>query len=313
MRTGDVIAERFELEHEVAAGGTSRIYRARDDQQGGYVAIKLLSQQNPRLRARLLREAAILAEIHHPGIVRYIAHGPLDGDMVYLVMEWLEGEDLGRFLGRQPHASASLSASGIARFDDATLLHGIDTMVGVGGERVEPLTIPEAIALGRRLASAVAELHRHGIVHRNITPRHLFLTGGALDQVKLLDLSIAYQYSRADHHTQRGAIVGTPHYMAPEQARAGSTINPATDVWAIGCVLYLCLTGTQPFEGNDVVAVLTRILLEPPVPILMLRPDVPPALADLIMQALEKEPSARPPDADTVAQALESMILPMSR
>ena len=311
MRTGDVIAERFELEHEVATGGTSRIYRARDRQQGGYVAIKLLSQESPRLRARLLREAAILAEIRHPGIVRYIAHGPLDGDMAYLAMEWLEGEDLGRFLGRRPHAWASLSASGIGRFDDATLLHGIDTIVG--GERVEPLTIPEAIALGRRLASAVAELHRHGIVYRNITPRHLFLTGGALDQVKLLDLNIAYQYSRADRLTRRGEIVGTPHYMAPEQARASAIITPAADVWAIGCVLYRCLTGTRPFEGNDVVAVLTRILLEPPVPILVLRPDVPPALVDVIMQALEKEPSARTPDADTVAQALESMILPMSR
>jgi serine/threonine protein kinase/tetratricopeptide (TPR) repeat protein len=319
MRTGDVIAERFEIEREMATGGMGRIYRARDRQQGGYVAIKLLSQQSPRLRSRLLREAAILAEIHHPGIVRYIAHGPLDGDMVYLVMEWLEGEDLGRFLGRRPHGSSSMSASGSGSFDGSALLDGtttdtmlVDTQTGggrasAGGARVEPLTIPEAIALGRRLASAVAELHRRGIVHRDIKPSNLFLAGGALDQVKLLDFGTAYQYGRADHLTRRGAIVGTPHYMAPEQARAGGVITPATDVWAIGCVLYRCLTGTRPFEGNDVVAVLTRILLEPPVPILVLRPDVPLALADVIMQALEKEPTARAPDADTVVQALESL------
>jgi serine/threonine protein kinase/tetratricopeptide (TPR) repeat protein len=321
MRTGDVIAERFEIEREVATGGMGRIYRARDRQQGGYVAIKLLTQQSPRLRARLLREAAILAEIHHPGIVRYIAHGPLDGDMVYLVMEWLEGEDLGRFLGRRPHSSITASGStgggSSGSFDGSALLDGTtsDTMMldarsgrsTAGGARVEPLSIAEAVALGRRLTSAVAELHRRGIVHRDIKPSNLFLAGGALDQVKLLDFGTAYQYGRADHLTRRGAIVGTPHYMAPEQARAGGIITPATDVWAVGCVLYRCLTGTRPFEGNDVVAVLTRILLEPPVPILVLRPDVPLPLAEVIMQALEKEPTARAPDADTVLSALEQL------
>jgi serine/threonine protein kinase/tetratricopeptide (TPR) repeat protein len=321
MRTGDVIAERFEIEREVATGGMGRIYRARDYQQGGYVAVKLLTQQGQRLRARLLREAAILAEIHHPGIVRYIAHGPLDGDMVYLVMEWLEGEDLGRFLGRRPHSSftagGSISGGSSGSFDGNALLDGTtsDTMMldarsgrsATGGGRVEPLTVPEAVALGRRLTSAVAELHRRGIVHRDIKPSNLFLAGGALDQVKLLDFGTAYQYGRADHLTRRGAIVGTPHYMAPEQARAGGIITPATDVWAVGCVLYRCLTGTRPFEGNDVVAVLTRILLEPPVPILVLRPDVPLPLAEVIMQALEKEPTARAPDADTVLSALEQL------
>jgi serine/threonine protein kinase/tetratricopeptide (TPR) repeat protein len=320
MHTGDVIAERFEIEREVATGGMGRIYRARDHQQGGYVAIKLLTQQSPRLRSRLLREAAILAEIHHPGIVRYIAHGPLDGDMVYLVMEWLEGEDLGRFLGRRPHSSFTSNGTGSgssASFDGNALLDGTttDTMMldarsgrsTAGGARVEPLTVSEAVALGRRLTSAVAELHRRGIVHRDIKPSNLFLAGGALDQVKLLDFGTAYQYGRADHLTRRGAIVGTPHYMAPEQARAGGIITPATDVWAVGCVLYRCLTGSRPFEGNDVVAVLTRILLEPPVPILVLRPDVPLPLAEVIMQALEKEPTARAPDADTVLSALEQL------
>jgi serine/threonine protein kinase/tetratricopeptide (TPR) repeat protein len=313
MRNGDVIAERFEIEREMATGGMGRIYRARDRQQGGYVAIKLLTQQSPRLRSRLLREAAILAEIHHPGIVRYIAHGPLDGDMVYLVMEWLEGEDLGRFLGRRPHASITGSGTmdGSALLDgptsDTVLIEARNSGRASGGTRVEPLTISEAIALGRRLASAVAELHRRGIVHRDIKPSNLFLAGGSLDQVKLLDFGTAYQYGRADHLTRRGAIVGTPHYMAPEQARAGGVITPATDVWAIGCVLYRCLTGTRPFEGNDVVAVLTRILLEPPVPILVMRPDLPSSLAELIMLTLEKEPTTRPPNADTVVAALEAM------
>lgn len=314
MRTGDVIAERFEIEREVAVGGMGRIYRARDRQQGCAVAIKLLSQQSPRLRTRLLREAAILAEIHHPGIVRYIAHGPLAGDMVYLVMEWLEGEDLGRYLGRRPQRGASSGADlddEPSGFDgpttDTLSLDASTVRTASGSGRVEPLAVPAAISLGRRLAAAVAELHRRGIIHRDIKPSNLFLAGGSLDHAKLLDFGTAYQYGRADHLTRRGAIVGTPHYMAPEQAQAGGIITPATDVWAIGCVLYRCLTGTRPFEGNDVVAVLTRIVLEPPVPVAVLRSDLPPALADIIMKALEKEPAARHPDADAVLSALEAL------
>ncbi|ACY15277.1 serine/threonine-protein kinase PknK [Haliangium ochraceum] len=312
MQTGDVIAERFEVEREVATGGMGRIYRARDRQEGGLVAVKLLTQQSPRLRSRLLREAAILAEIHHPGIVRYIAHGPLDGDMVYLVMEWLEGEDLGQYLTRRPqepqHASnqsGELAELADALTSDTVTLDPRSILGGPG--RSEPFTVAEAVTLGRRLSSAVAELHRRGIVHRDIKPSNLFLAEGALDQIKLLDFGTAYQYGRADHLTRRGAIVGTPHYMAPEQARAGGIITPATDIWAIGCVLYRSLTGARPFEGNDVVAVLTRILLEPPVPITIMRPDLPPALAEIIMQSLEKDASLRPADAGEVLAALESL------
>ncbi|GAB4570568.1 MAG: hypothetical protein Tsb0020_25470 [Haliangiales bacterium] len=321
MRPGDVIAERFEIEREVATGGMGRIYRARDRQQGTPVAVKLLTQPSRRLRSRLLKEAAILAEIHHPGIVRYIAHGPLAGDMVYLVMEWLEGEDLSKFLGRRQQPAPTRASSqtptdnsdsdlvGSSEVTGATMTLQYDSTTGpapwLGGPRVDPLPIADAITLGRRLSTAVAELHRRGIVHRDIKPSNLFLPNGALEQVKLLDFGTAYQSGGTDRLTRRDALVGTPHYMAPEQARSGGSITPATDVWAIGCVLYRCLTGARPFEGNDVLAVLTRILLDRPAPVTVLRADVPPAFADLVMQTLEKDAAARLPDASAVLSALD--------
>ncbi|WP_428261076.1 serine/threonine-protein kinase PknK [Haliangium sp.] len=324
MRAGDVIAERFEIEREVASGGMGRIYRGRDRQQGTTVAIKLLSQPSPRLRSRLLKEAAILAEIHHPGIVRYIAHGPLSGDRVYLVMEWLEGEDLGHFLSRRQRrvptilpSDGDTDTSGSSGFTQerstdataATVTLHLDPIHGPwqGGTRIDPLPVADALMLGRRIAAAVAEIHRRGIVHRDIKPSNLFLSEGALELVKLLDFGTAFQSGGSDHLTRRGALVGTPHYMAPEQARAGGEITSATDVWAIGCVLYRCLSGARPFEGNDVLAVLTRILLDRPAPLSVLRRDLPRPLAELVMQMLEKDAPERPGDAGEVLAALENI------
>lgn len=275
MQAGDTIADRFVIERAVAEGGNGRIYRARDQRSGGAVAIKLLARDSERALDRFLRECTVLAEIQHPGVVRYVEHGRAAGGAAYLAMEWLDGVDLAQHLKR-------------------------------GGRRRQ-LPVAQALALGRRLASAVAELHRRGLVHRDIKPSNVFLPGGVIEHLKLLDLGAVWRDTPDGRFGEREALLGTPHYMAPEQARMNGRISPATDVWGMGCVLYVCLAGVVPFKGTDPVATLARIVVDDPVPVDALREDVPRPLADLVMAALHKDPDERPRDAARLAAALERM------
>ncbi|WP_428262886.1 serine/threonine-protein kinase PknK [Haliangium sp.] len=321
MRQGDVIAERFVLDREVSVGGMGRIYRADDRHLGGPVAIKVLATEKAETRRRLLSEASILAGLHHPGIVRYVDHGRLSGGMVYLAMEWLEGEDLGVYLARRrppqtPRPRTRPSRPGVntsplpllGRIVASDLLEPTPGARGADAtSTTSGLTLSELLTLGRRVAAATAELHRRGIIHCDIKPSNLFLAGGALDQVKLIDFGIAHGEALDERITRTGTLVGTPHYMAPEQARARGDVIPATDIWAIGCVLYRCLTGVRPFEGGDVVAVLTRIVLDQPVPLDVVRPDLPVALTELVTRMLSKDPALRPADGAALLAALSEI------
>jgi serine/threonine protein kinase/tetratricopeptide (TPR) repeat protein len=325
MRTGEWIEERFEIERLVASGGMGRVFRARDHKTDQPVAVKFLTQPDKRAAERFLHEALVLAEIQHPGIVRYVAHGTTPAGEPYLAMEWLEGEDLAHYLWRlrrelaaqAPQApqtpldaslvltstSESTMELGTMELGPPTLNDPIVQRAGLAAQAPH-LPITEVVQLGRRLTSAVAELHRRGIVHRDIKPGNLFLRGGSLEQVKLLDFGTVRRHLTHERMTEPGRLIGTPHYMAPEQARSGGEIGPATDIWAIGCVLYECLTGVKAFAGDDLLAVLTCILLNEPLPIRLLRPDVPQALAELIIQMLVKLPANRPSDAGALSEAL---------
>ncbi|HWN66070.1 MAG TPA: serine/threonine-protein kinase, partial [Haliangium sp.] len=323
MRTGEWIDERFEIERLVGSGGMGRVYRARDHHSGQSVAVKFLAQPDKRATARFLHESLVLAEIQHPGIVRYVAHGTTPTGEPYLAMEWLEGQDLAHYLGRlrreiaaqTPQAELEQSIPMTTTTAQSTMHLGTlelatSTVDDPVAQRANPaaqgphLPIPDVIQLGRRLTSAVAELHRRGIVHRDIKPGNLFLRGGSLEQVKLLDFGTVRRPLAHERMTEPGRLIGTPHYMAPEQARSGSEVGPATDIWAIGCVLYECLTGTKAFAGNDLLAVLTSILLNEPIPIRLLRPEVPQPLAELITRMLIKLPANRPDDAGALSDAL---------
>jgi tetratricopeptide (TPR) repeat protein len=292
MRAGDTIDHRFQVELEVAAGGMGRIFRANDLQTGQPVAIKVLGYRDPRARERFLQEARMLAEIRHPGIVRYIAHGMMSTGAPYLAMEWLEGENLAQYLERI--------------YAENTPAHLLDEpprpaeLAGAG------VTIPQALQVGRRLASAVAELHKRGFVHRDIKPANLFLAGGSIEHVKLID------FGTVKHHvggqpSEPGRLTGTPFYMSPEQARSDGQIGPPTDVWAIGCVLYECLTGFKAFWADNVIVVLTHILMDDPPPVQHLRRDIPDELAGLVMKSLSKAPEQRPADAKALADYLEHL------
>ncbi|WP_437815179.1 serine/threonine-protein kinase [Sorangium sp. So ce1078] len=270
VQPGDLLADRFVIERLAGAGGMGTVYRALDRAQGAPVALKLLNACDPRDQARFAREARIVAELDHPGVVRCVAHDVTAAGQRWLAMEWLDGEDLSARLGRAG------------------------------------LSVDESVAAMIAAADALAAAHARGVVHRDIKPSNLFLVGGDPRRVKLLDFGIARLSGASRVVTRPGAIMGTPGYMAPEQA-AGEQTDARTDVFSLGAVLFECLTGRPAFMGRHLMALLARLLLEEPPRVRELRGDVPPALDDLVARMLAKNPAARPADAAGAAAALRSL------
>jgi len=186
---------------------------------------------------------------------------------VWVAMEWLEGEDLAHRL------------------------------------RTGPLPIDEAIDLVSRLADAIEYVHALGIVHRDIKPSNLFFERGDVSRVRIVDFGLAWIEGEDGFRSGAGMILGTPGYMAPEQAR-GNTVDARADVFALACVLYKCITGRGPFSGPDAVATLAKLLLDEPAPVSSLRPGAPRALDELLARAMAKDPARRPPSAHAFADEL---------
>lgn len=286
MATLKVIANRFELHSLAGAGGMGSVFRARDRRTGLWVALKLMNVEGRAWQEseRFLHEADILAELRHPGIVSYITHGhvegaalPNGGRQLFLVMEWLEGESL----------AARLAAA--------------------------PLSVSDTLLLLRRIADALSVAHERGIVHRDIKPSNLFLRGDQIEQVTLLDFGIARRrvqkqdLALALRLTQGGEVLGTPEYMAPEQARGEEEIGATADIFSLGCVVYQCLTGKPPFRAGSAAAILAKILLETPRPMQEARKGIPESLAALVMRMLAKDPSQRPSDAGALLRELAEL------
>ncbi|HMY16012.1 MAG TPA: protein kinase, partial [Polyangium sp.] len=246
-----------------------QIYRATDLTTGKTVAAKILLDTSLQHRARFQREGEILERIHHPHVVEYIASGMgLDGE-AFFVMEWLEGEDLLSVLARRR------------------------------------LSVAEVLMLGVRVASAMGAVHAQGVVHRDLKPSNVFLVDGKLEQPKILDFGIAY-YSDATRVTASGTVVGTPSYMAPEQARSGGKVDATADVFSLGCLLFECLTGEPPFIAEHIVAVLAKVVFEDAPRASEFAPDVPVWLDRLVERMLAKDPAHRPRNGAEVARALEA-------
>src|SRR5262249_39565300 len=200
----------------------------------------------------------------------HITHGDMPSGARFLVMEWLDGETLKSRLAR------------------ATL------------------TTKEAVQLATRVAQALGAAHARGIVHRDLKPGNLFLPGGRIDGVKVLDFGTAQREGRTQL-TQAGMMIGSPGYMAPEQARAKGVIDARADVFALGCVLFLCLTGTPAFDGNSPAAVLGKILFGRAPRVSELWAAVPEDLDALVAQMLAKEPALRPSNGAQLAAALAAL------
>lgn len=268
LRVGAVIDGRYELLELSAAGGMGYVYRARDSNDGAVVALKVLASEFSDA-PRFAREAEMLARVEYPGIVRYIAHGNLPGGEKYLVMEWLNGSDLS------------------TRLSTGTL----------GAE--------ETLAIALGAAQALGAAHACGIIHRDLKPSNLFLVDDRLTSLKLLDFGIARAITSGDA-TITAELVGTPAYMAPEQVRGGS-IDRRVDVYGLGAVMFRCLTGQAPFGGSHELAVLAKILLEPPPSVRSLASDVSPALDLYITRMLAKDPADRPSDGAQIVRELSAL------
>ncbi|WP_224364701.1 serine/threonine-protein kinase [Hyalangium versicolor] len=270
LPTGTVLASRFTLESLVGRGGMGSIYRARDTLSGQIVALKLLHVDSAEALQRFSREAAVLAELRHPGIVSYVAHGTTADGRPFIAMEWLQGEDLAQRLSRQP------------------------------------LNLEESLALLRQATQALALAHQRGVIHRDLKPSNLFLRQGRPEDVVLLDFGLARHLVPSVALTASQMVIGTPGYMAPEQVSAQSQLTASADIFSLGCVLYECLTGTAPFSAPHFVAALGKILFSEPEPLRALRPELPEALEELLQHMLVKAPEKRLPDAarllETVSQ-----------
>lgn len=260
LSIGEVVAGRFEIVALADWGGMGAVYRALDRETGREAALKLLFDTTSE--ERFAREARVLADLRHPGIVEYIAHGRTDRGALFLAMEWLEGKDL----------RAHLTQLGSA------------------------MSPHDAFAVLRGAAEALAVAHGRGIIHRDVNPRNLFLMGGDVRSVKVLDFGIARPLRATFGMTLPGVYLGTPGYMAPEQARGNQELDARADVFALGCVLYECLTGKPAFSADNLMALLGKVLFEE-APRLRQRGAFPAPLDDLVDRMLSKDVARRPADA----------------
>jgi tetratricopeptide (TPR) repeat protein len=276
MKEGTLFAERFEVKNLATSGGMGTVYRACDRLTGEDVALKIILERGAIEVSRFLREGRALAELNHPSIVRYVAHGVTPQGDAFLAMEWLVGHDLGDLL----------NARG--------------------------LNFAESVSVVKHAAKGLAFAHSRGLVHRDVKPSNLFLVGGDLRKVKVLDFGIVRQAGRGTELTKTGMMLGTPGFMAPEQVRGRKDVDARADVFSLGCVLYRCLTGHLPFASDDPIAILTRVLFEEVMPPQLLVSDIPDALNELVCRVLCKDPSKRPADAGALLAELDELQLPVS-
>jgi hypothetical protein len=256
----------------LGSGGMGVVFRAEDPQLQRPVALKAmlpeLAGRGPA-RQRFLREARAAAALAHDHVVPVYQVGE-DRGVPFLAMQLLEGRTLEGRLRQEGR-----------------------------------LPLPEALRVGREVAEALAAAHARGLIHRDVKPANLWLEGDR-GRVKVLDFGLARPPDGDAHLTQSGAAVGTPSYMAPEQA-AGEAVDGRADLFGLGVVLYRACTGHLPFQGRNPVATVLAAATQRPTPPCQLNPTVPPGLSALILRLLSKAPDGRPPSARAVAEALAAL------
>ncbi|MDT0346869.1 serine/threonine-protein kinase [Streptomyces litchfieldiae] len=283
--TGRLLAGRYELTEPLGKGGMGEVWAGHDTALGGRrVAVKLLhadrlaslsgTNDPDELRRRFLREARVTARIDHPGLVAVHDAGQ-EGEELFLVMQLVDGCDLGDHLAEH-----------------------------------DPYPWHWAIATLAQLCSALAAVHAVRIIHRDLKPGNVMIRPDG--RVTILDLGIAAVRGDGEDTrlTRTGTLLGTPVYMAPEQAVGEPPVGPAADLYALGAIGYELLTGRVPFTAPNAAGLLYKKLHEEPVPLAHLRPDAPAGLTALIARLLHRDPAARPADAHQVFAALTPLLPP---
>ena len=255
-RVRKAIADRYKVERVLGEGGMATVYLAEDLKHHRKVAVKVM---RPEFTAtlgtdRFLREIEIAAKLSHPHILPVHDSGAADG-LLYYVMPWVEGESLRDRLHREGS-----------------------------------LPVDVALRLAREMAEALEYAHQHGIVHRDIKPANILLSGG---HALVADFGIARAVGSGDALTQTGLSIGTPQYMAPEQALGESTVDARADVYAVGGVLYEMLAGQPPYTGATPQAVLAKSLTGPPTPLAAVRADLPGMVTATVEKAMARDLNAR--------------------
>jgi Tol biopolymer transport system component len=269
-RLTTALADRYLIERELGHGGMATVYLARDAKHQRQVAVKVMRPELAATPERFLREITIAANLQHPNILAVYDSGEADG-LLYYVMPYVEGERLRK-----------------------------------EGE----LPVGEAVRILRDLADALAAAHAKGVVHRDIKPENIMLSGR---HALVADFGVAKAVVEATGRqtlTTAGVALGTPTYMAPEQAAADPHMDHRADLYAFGVLAYEMVTGRPPFEGESPQAVLLAHLTESPVPVTEAREKIPQPLAALIMRCLEKKPADRAQTADEVLAVLEVLATP---
>jgi serine/threonine-protein kinase len=269
---GEVFADRYELEELVGSGGMSSVYRARDTLLERHVALKILHAHyngDGEYVERFRREARAVARLTHPNIVTVIDRG-VANDRQFIVFEYVDGENLKELLGR-----------------------------------TGPLPVRQAVEIALETARGLAFAHEHGLVHRDVKPQNVLINESG--ETKVTDFGIARSLDVDHGMTITGTVLGTSNYIAPEQA-SGKHVEPRTDVYSLGVVLFELLTGEVTFPGDNFVSVAMKHVNEPPPDLLERRPDAPLRLVAAVDRALAKKPDDRFPTMDAFADELQHVL-----
>jgi serine/threonine protein kinase len=267
---------RYEILDKLGEGAMGVVYRARDTTLGRVVALKMLPEEAgaaSEQHQRFQREAEAIGRLNHPNIVKVYDLGAESGSL-YMAMELLEGEDLRTLIAER-----------------------------------SPVSIADRVRILAEISDGLGYAHSRGVVHRDVKPANILITSAG--RVKILDFGLARVATRKTI-TRRGVILGTPDYMAPEQA-VGKTVAPSSDMFSAGAVFYEFLTLQKPFSGKTLHAVLYQIISEHPTPVLTANPDVPARLAAVVHRMLEKESSRRFDSMEQVAEAIREIHIALRR
>jgi eukaryotic-like serine/threonine-protein kinase len=275
---GRALVDKYRLDALVGIGGMGAVYCADHLSTGRQVAVKILLPNlaigNPRLLDLFEREARVVGRLRHENIVDIIDAGLTTDGIAYIAMEWLEGRTL----------------------DEEIQLNG-------------PLSFQRVSEILRQVAAALQESHSQHIIHRDLKPSNIFLVKRATgrEQVKVVDFGISKSIGDTGG-SPVSSVMGTPQYASPEQFRLGENIDSRTDIYSLGVVLFQMLTNALPFNDTTISALIHKHLNEPPPPLRGLRPDIPPALEDLVGRMLAKQPADRPQRVGDVPDLFDRAI-----